>query len=252
MRRARRRTPEDLLDAAVTIPSQRISSYVESLRRDHPGADPEEIIAILSSRYLWAVSGSGGAVGAAAAFPVVGTTAALALTAGQVATFVAASSVLSLAVAEVHGIATDDAARRRALLLTTLLGERGPRLLEQQLGLSGATWAKVLLTRLPVATVKTVNQALRRRMAKTMIAKGSSVMLGRLLPFGIGAVVGFVTSRAMGKNMLTGLTEAFGPPPAVFTHQLDASGDPAQLEGDLFVNAGELIEAEPERDSSAD
>ncbi|WP_022917561.1 hypothetical protein [Ruania albidiflava] len=240
MPRQRSRT-EQLIDAAVTIPSPRIRGYVDSLRRDHPDADPEEIIEILASRYLWAVSGSGGAVGAAAAFPVVGTTAALALTAGQVATFVAASSVLCLAVAEVHGIATDDATRRRALLLTTLLGERGPQLLEQQLGLTSATWAKVLLTRLPVATVKTVNRTLRHRMTKVVLTKGSTVFIGRLLPFGIGAVVGFAGSRAMGKNLILGLNQAFGAPPVTFPPAIGDPPAPAELEGDLFAHAGELI-----------
>ncbi|WP_147918272.1 hypothetical protein [Ruania zhangjianzhongii] len=233
---------ERLLDSAVTIPSQRIRGYVDSVRRDHPDADPEEIIEILTSRYLWTVSGSGGAVGAAAAFPVVGTTAALALTAGQVTAFLAASSALCLAVAEVHGIGTEDAARRRALLLSTLVGESGPRLLEQQFGLSTATWGRVLLTRLPVATVKTVNRTLRGRMAKTVITKGSTVFLGRLLPFGIGAVVGFVGSRAMGKNLIVGLAEAFGRPPADFPHEIGAASEAAAIEGDLFARADTLIE----------
>lgn len=250
MPRQRSRT-EQLIDAAVTIPSRRVGGYVDSLRADHPEADPEELIEILSSRYLWAVSGSGGAVGAAAAFPVVGTTAALALTAGQVTTFLAASSVLCLAVAEVHGIATDDASRRRALLLTTLLGERGPQLMEQQLGLASATWAKVLLTRLPVATVKTVNRTLRHRMAKVVVTKGSTVFIGRLLPFGIGAVVGFVGSRAMGTNLVAGLREAFGPPPATFPRAIGHSLAAARLEGDLFSHAGGLIEARTE-DRDAD
>ena len=233
---------ERLLDAAVTIPSQRIRAYVEGVRRDHPDADPEDIIEILTSRYLWTVSGSGGAVGAAAAFPVVGTTAALALTAGQVTAFLAASSALCLAVAEVHGISTDDAARRRALLVSTLLGESGPRLLEQQLGLSTATWGKVLLTRLPVATVKTVNRTLRGRMAKTVIAKGSTVFVGRLLPFGIGAVIGFAGSRAMGKNLVVGLARAFGPAPAAFARELGAAPTAGELEPDLFRGAEALTE----------
>lgn len=233
---------ERLIDRAVTIPSQRIRSYVDSVRRAHPDADPEEIIQILTSRYLWAVSGSGGAVGAAAAFPVVGTTAALALTAGQVTAFLAASSALCLAVAEVHGIGTEDAARRRVLLLSTLLGERGPRLLEQQLGLSTATWGKVLLTRLPVATVKTVNRTLRGKMAKTVVAKGSTVFLGRLLPFGIGAVVGFVGSRAMGKNLVVGLAQAFGRPPATFAREVGEAPETEEIEGDLFTRADALIE----------
>src|SRR5699024_10800726 len=135
------------------------------------------------------------------------------------------------------------ASRRRALLLTTLLGERGPQLMEQQLGLASATWAKVLLTRLPVATVKTVNRTLRHRMAKVVVTKGSTVLIGRLLPFGIGAVVGFVGSRAMGTNLVAGLREAFGPPPAAFPRAIGHSLAAAQLEGDLFSQAGGLIEA---------
>lgn len=243
MARTQRRS-EQLIDAAVRIPSTRVRSYVEHLRRNHPDAGPEEIIEILTSRYLWAVSGSGGAVGAAAAFPVVGTTAALALTAGQVATFLGTSSVLCLAVAEVHGISTDDVARRRVLLLTTLLGERGPQLMEQELGLATATWARVLLTRLPVATVKTVNRTLRHRIAKVAITKGSTVLVGRLLPFGIGAVVGFAGSRAMGKTLVVGLRRAFGPAPTTFPAPLGAATEPAQLTGpDLFARAGELVES---------
>ena len=31
-----------MLNSAVTIPSQRIRGYVDSLRRDHPDADPED------------------------------------------------------------------------------------------------------------------------------------------------------------------------------------------------------------------
>ncbi|WP_163542694.1 hypothetical protein [Occultella kanbiaonis] len=227
------RTLERLIDTAVTVPAGRVHAYVDGLRRKNPTASPEEIIALLEKRYLLAVSGSGAAVGAAAAFPVIGTTAAVALTAGQVGVFLAASSALSLAVADVHGIAVGDVHRRRALLMSSLLGEQGPQLFEQQLGLSSVTWAKVLLTRLPVATVKSVNKALRGRVVKVAAAKGGSIMLGRLLPFGVGAVVGFAGGRLMGKTMIGGTKEAFGPAPAFFTREVEGTAVTVEPD-DLF------------------
>ncbi|UFU05545.1 hypothetical protein [Ruania halotolerans] len=243
---------DTLIETATAIPTTQVRRYVDSVRRAHPDATPADLIVLLERRYLIAVSGSGGAVGAAAALPVVGTGVALALTAGQVGTFVAASAALTLAVAEVHGIATEDSARRRALLLTTLLGENGPELLEQQLGVSTATWAQVLLTRLPVATVKTVNKTLRGRMTKAVVAKGGSVMLGRLLPFGIGAVIGYAGGRLMGKNLIEGMHAAFGPAPAEFTRALESPIEvteiSAESEPNLFADAAQIADRAAEHD----
>src|SRR5690606_22076547 len=215
----RPRSLDEALDAALALPTGRVRAYVDGIRRKRPHATPEEVVRLLEKRYLLA----GGAVGAAAALPVVGTGTALALTVGQVATFLGASSLLALAVADVHGIAVEDRARRRALLLTALLGENGPEVLQQELGLSAVAWGRTLLTRLPVATVQTVNKTLRGRLVKGTAAKVGSVMLGRLLPFGIGAAVGYAGSRAVGGTMIDGVRSAFGPPPATFVREVEAS-----------------------------
>lgn len=222
-REAARFSLDEAIDTALAMPTARVHSYVDGIRARRPGASPAEVIAVLERRYLLAVSASGGAVGAAAAIPAVGTGTALALTAGQVASFLAASSALALAVADVHGIAVEDGARRRALLLTALLGDKGPELLEEQLGVSAATWGRTLLTRLPIATVKTVTKTLRGRLVKGTAAKAGSVMLGRLLPFGIGAAVGFAGSRVLGSTMIDGVRQAFGPAPTHFVRHVDAT-----------------------------
>lgn len=229
---------ESAIDKAMTFPVSRVHAYVDGIRRKHPRATPEQVIRILEKRYLFAMSASGGAVGAAAAVPAIGTGTALVLTSGQVAGFVAASSLLGLAVADVHGIAVEDTARRRALLLTSLLGEDGPAMLEEQLGLSAVTWGRALLTRLPLATVKTVNKTLRGKLVKGSAAKVGSLMLGRLLPFGIGAAIGFAGSRVIGKQMIEGVRGAFGPPPTAFVREVDATfevedpfAEAARLEG---------------------
>lgn len=224
------------IDKAMALPVARVRSYVDSIRRKNPDATPEQVIQILERRYLLAVSASGGAVGAAAAVPAVGTGTALVLTSGQVAGFLAASSLLGLAVADVHGIAVEDTERRRALLLTSLLGEDGPALLQQELGLSAVSWGRLLLTRLPLATVKTVNRTLRGRIIKGSAAKVGSLMLGRLLPFGIGAAIGYAGSRAVGKQMIDGVRQAFGPPPATFVREVHATFEVA----DAFEEAVRL------------
>lgn len=218
-----KRNLDEAIDAALSLPTRHVHAYVDSIRRKRPGATPEEVIRILEKRYLFAVSASGGAVGAAAALPVVGTGTALVLTTGQVATFLAASSLLALAVADVHGIAVEDRARRRALLLASLLGEEAPELLQQQLGLSAVTWGRALLTRLPIATVKTVNKSLRGRLIKGTTAKVGSLMLGRLLPFGIGAAIGYAGGRVVGKTTIEGVRTAFGPPPSHFVREVEAT-----------------------------
>lgn len=214
------RSLEDVLNAAVTIPSAKVHHYVDGLRAKHPDAGPEELLQILERRYLLAVKTSGGAVGAAAAVPAIGTGVALALTSGQVASFLAASGVLAMAVADVHGIDVDDVPRRRAVLLTALLGEKGPQLLEQQIGVSTVTWGRTLMTRVPLGTVKAVNRTLRKRVVAGSAAKAGSIMLGRLLPFGVGAAIGYAGGKVMGGSMIRGIRGAFGPAPAQFSREV--------------------------------
>lgn len=209
------------LDKAVTIPSQVIRAHVDSVRRRNPEAGPAEIIRILEREYLLVIQAAGGAVGAAAAFPSVGTGVGLVLTSSDIATFFASSAVFSLAVADVHGIAVDDVARRRALLLAAVLGEKGARDVEKAAQGSGLAWGKVLLTRMPAGTLVKVNKALGNRFLRTQLAKQSGLALGRLVPFGIGAVVGVAGARALGHGVVAQSRRAFGPPPSTFGRILE-------------------------------
>lgn len=208
---------DDLLDAAITLPSTAVRGQVDRLRARRPGATPEELITLLERRYLMTVTSTGGAVGAAAALPSVGTGAAVALTTSQVGTFLAASAGLALAVADVHGVAIDDVPRRRTLVLASLLGEQGSVIVAEEVGIGTLFWARSLLTRLPLTTVKSVNLALARRVAKYSATRGGALAIGRLAPFGIGAVIGWTGARAMGGTMIAGVRRAFGPPPETFS-----------------------------------
>ncbi len=205
-----------LLDKAVTIPAATIHRHVDRLRRRNPEASPAQIVRMLEKEYLALVGTAGGAVGAAAAVPTVGTAAATALTTGDIATFFAASAAFSLAVADVHGIDVEDVPRRRALLLATVLGDQGAKDVEKAVGGSNVAWGKVLLTSMPQTTLKRVNKALAHRFLRRQVAKQGTLALGRLLPFGVGAVVGVVGGRALGHGVVAQSRKAFGLPPDHF------------------------------------
>ncbi|WP_034648985.1 hypothetical protein [Cellulomonas sp. HZM] len=219
------RIVEEALRKAVSIPSTTIHAHVESLRRRNPEATPEQLVHMLEKEYLRVVAGAGGAVGAAAAAPAVGTTAALALTASDVATFFGASAAFVLGVASVHGIDVEDSERRQALLLTSLLGESGAKAVQDVTGFGTAGAARLLLTRMPIATVKKVNTTLTRRMVRKQVARQGGLFFGRLLPYGVGAVVGFTGGRALGRTVVQGARTAFGPAPATFGKVIEL--DPA-------------------------
>ena len=211
------------LDKAVTIPSATIHAHVEKVRRRNPGADPQQIVRLLEKEYLNVVAATGGAVGAAAAIPSVGTGTATALTVGDVATFFGASAAFALAVASVHGIDVQDSERRKALLLATLLGESGAKAVEDTAGITTTRVARTLLTRMPLGTVRRVNAQLTKRMVKRQVAKQGGVALGRLAPFGIGLLIGVAGGRALGKTVVEGARTAFGPAPERFPQVIVAA-----------------------------
>lgn len=211
------------LDKAVTIPSSTIHAHVESVRRRNPGADPAEVVRLLEKEYLLVVAGTGGAVGAAAAAPVVGTGLATALTLSDVATFFGASAAFSLAVASVHGIEVADTERRKALLLATLLGESGAKVAGDAAELTTVRLGRMLLTRMPMGTVKKVNNALTRKLLRTQAARIGGLALGRLAPYGIGAAIGVAGGRALGRTVVKGARVAFGEPPTRFPQVVEVA-----------------------------
>src|SRR5258708_4410011 len=85
------------LDKALTIQRPMVQSYLARVRRKNPDLPPAQLVEQLERRYLAAVVGIGGASGAAAAVPGVGTAAAIASGAAEITAFVSASAMFVLA-----------------------------------------------------------------------------------------------------------------------------------------------------------
>lgn len=209
-----------LIDKAVTIPSEKIHRHVDGLRRANPGASPARIVELLEKEFLRSSARKGGAVGATAAVPAVGTATAVVLTGVQVAAFFADAARHVMAVADIHGVPLDDVERRRTLLLASLLGEEGAAAVQKQVGVGTLYWGRTLLTKLPIRTVSLINAQLRRRAAKVGAQVGARAFFARLAPFGVGAVIGWQANKAMAKDVTKGVRSAFGPPPPRFSREV--------------------------------
>ncbi|MFD4367856.1 hypothetical protein [Rhodococcus sp. NPDC058521] len=211
-----------VLDNGSRLQAPAVAKYVDRVRRAHPDESPAQIIERMEKMFLAAVTGSGGAVGATAAVPGVGTIASLAAVGAESAFFLEASALLTLAIASVHGISPADHQQRRALVLAVALGESGMEIVQKATGLTAQNWSKAITSRLPGSTMRGINSSLVRKWIAKYAAKRSALVLGKLVPAGIGAAIGGAGNRAIGKGVMKNARQAFGAPPVRFPVVIDA------------------------------
>ena len=205
-----------ILERGARVQGPAVEAYVQRLRHANPGASPAEIVTKLEKRYLAAVMASGAAVGSAAAFPGIGTIAALSAVAGETVVFLEATALFVLAVAEVHGIPAGHREHRRALVLAVLVGEDSKRPVRDLVGPGrlGGEWLGESVATLELPIVSQLNNRLLRYFAKRYALKRGTIAFGKMLPMGIGAVIGGGGNRLMGKKIISNAREAFGPAPS--------------------------------------
>lgn len=206
------RTLDAALDKALAIQRPVVLSYLDRVRAKRPGASAAQVVEQLERRYLTAVVGIGGASGAAAAIPGVGTGAALATGAAEIAGFVSATAMFVLAVAEVHGVPVSDPEVRRALVLAVLLGEGAVAALEGAAG-HAPHWAQVIGRTTSRDKIAGVNARLAHLLLTRFGARQGALLVGRALPLGIGAGIGAVGNAALARTAITSARRAFGPAP---------------------------------------
>jgi hypothetical protein len=203
------------LDRALAIQRPVVLAYLDRVRSRRPHATPANVIEQLERRYLTAVVGVGGASGAAAALPGVGTGAAIASGVAEITAFVSATAMYVLAVAEVHGVPIGDPEVRRALVLAVLIGEGATAALEA--GAQGAPhWAQVIGRTTSREKIAGINGRLAHLLVTRFGARQGALLLGRALPLGIGAGVGAAGNAALARSAIGSARRAFGPAPAQF------------------------------------
>ena len=217
-----------MLDRVIAVQRPVVVSHVNAIRRRHPDADPQQVVQILERQYLAAVTTGGAAVGASAVIPGVGMVAALGLSGAETVGFLEATALFAQSVTEVHGIALDDPERSRTLVMALILGSPGTQLIKQLAGQAAggqartAFWGEMVTSTLPKQVVNGIGGKVRDQFIKRFAARQGASVLGRALPFGIGAAVGGLGNHALGRKVIQASREGFGLPPRHFTIVLDA------------------------------
>lgn len=225
------------IDRVLAIQRPIVLAHLRSIRRRHPEATPAQIIRMLERRYLGAVTTGGAAVGATAVVPGIGTGVTLALSGAETIGFLESTALFAQSVAEVHGIAIENPDRARALVLTLMLGKEGTDLVAQLAGQAigkGASrdkyWGTLITKTLPRAAVGPLVDRLKAAFIHQFAVRGGASVLGKALPFGIGAAIGGTGNHVLGRRVLSAARIAFDIAPAVLPPELEPAPGSRPLE----------------------
>ncbi|MCU1507745.1 MAG: hypothetical protein JWQ12_10 [Glaciihabitans sp.] len=211
------------VDRVLAVQRPVVLAHIRAIRRARPNATPDEVIRTLERRYLTAVTTGGALVGASSVIPAVGIGTSLALSGVETAGFLEATAMFAQSVTEIHGIAVVDEERARTLVMTMILGEAGTDLVRQLAGQvvgSGPArskfWGELVTRNLPAAAVGRVADQVKKTFLKRFAVREGASIIGRAIPFGIGAIVGGSGNHILGRRVIASSRLAFGPPPALF------------------------------------
>lgn len=217
---------------AVEVQRPLVLANLRRLRRKHPNATPYELSLKLEREFLTAVGGGGAAIGATAIIPGMGTVASLSISAAATVVFLEATALYAQSVAELHGVRLQDPERSRLTIMAIMLGEEGTAMLA---GLSGhalgtgrtpmQAWGTVLGKSVPMTVVRNLSASMQKKFLKKVALQTSGAMIGRAIPFGIGAVVGGAGNYMLGKAVVSSTRLAFGPSPMWLPPGLSAELD---------------------------
>jgi len=232
------------LDRVLAVQRPLVVAHIRSIRVRHPHATPQQIISILETRYLAAVTTGGAAVGATAVIPGIGTGITLALSGAETVGFMESTALFAQSVAEVHGIAIQDPERARSLVMALMLGKEGvdlvSQLAKQASGKGGSRssyWGELVTKSLPRAAMGPLADRLKSAFIRQFASRGGASFIGKAMPFGIGAVVGGAGNHVLGRRVLSNSRRAFGAAPAWLPEELEPVPGAEKLEWRMLHGA---------------
>ncbi|MBG6084864.1 hypothetical protein [Zhihengliuella flava] len=205
---------------ALGVQRPLVIRYLEFLRRKHPDATPHEIARLVERDYRLAVTGGGAAVGATASVPGIGTVTSLGLSSAATIGFLEASALYAQSLAELHGIAVEDPAKARALIMAVVMGDEGSSMiasLTQQAKGRGSGpvqgWGAVFGSATQKGLWGNIAARMQKRFLRRLAATQGASTLGRVVPFGIGAAIGGVGNHILSGKIIDAAKLAFGTLP---------------------------------------
>lgn len=209
------------VDKAVHLQTSSIRAYVDWLRRQNPDASPAEIQKTMDKHLKNTVTGTGAGVGATAAVPGIGLVTGAAAVAGESVLFLDLAAFYAVASAYLRGVDIDDPERRRAIVLTLLMGSKGIAIVDAILGDDATTIpGKSTLAKFSGPTLTQTNNVLERMAMRSLNKQMRRAWLGKLMPLGIGAIAGTTANRKLADGVIENEHDALGAVPAGFATPL--------------------------------
>ncbi|MEZ2122270.1 MULTISPECIES: hypothetical protein [unclassified Corynebacterium] len=230
------------LDKAVHIQADTIARYVDWMRAKNPDLNPRELQKAIDKHFSVLATGSGGAAGVAAAVPGIGLITGAAAIGVESLVFLDLAAFYTMASARLRGVDIHDPERRRALILVALTGSSGTALVDAAVGdLSAGAGSRSFTTALSSfsgAKLTNVNNRMVNLAVKTMGKKLRRAWFGKIMPLGIGAVVGSFANHRLADKVVSNVGESLGGLPAEFSTPIpdDVPEDidvPAEIARDL-------------------
>lgn len=235
---------------AIGVQRPLVVAYLRRLQRRHAGADGPELARLIKRDYMAAVTGGGAAVGASAVIPGIGTAASLGLSAAATVGFLEASALYAQSLAELHGITTEDPEKARVMVMAILMGDEGSSMiaaLTHQAAGRGAGpvkgWGSVFSTGKSTGAWGAIGAQVQKRFLRKILATQGASMIGRAIPFGVGAAVGGVGNRFLGRKVVESASLAFGPVPTTIPGELAPRKVLSQVVDPDRKEDGESLEA---------
>ena len=161
-----------------------------------PCSTVDERVAALTDAFARELAATGAVAGGTAAVPGIGTATAVASNAGEIGWFALRVSDLILAIAAVHGHTTASVEQRRAWLLSILAfgGDASSEFASVAATITRSGLGAKATEVVSSEWLGTINRTIAKTLLKRWGARRSAIVLGRLLPFGIGAAIGGTTN----------------------------------------------------------
>lgn len=187
---------KELLDRAVIFAGGAAGKRVAYLRKRHPDADLTQLVKMLDRDLIATLTGQGIGTGATAAVPGFGTGAALALSGGEAVFTLNWSAVYVLALADVYDVDLREVERKKALLMTVLMGNSAQAATAKVAERTGKHWSRKIVEKVPTSALRSINSVLGHNFVTRHGTRQGIIVLGKVVPFGVGAAIGGVMNFA--------------------------------------------------------
>ena len=111
------------------------------------------------------------------------------------------------------GVNISNPERRKTIVLLSVVGSEGTPLATATMGTDSTI---ALLTRASTPKLSDLNKKMFNFAMKRISKSIRLAWLGKLMPLGIGAVLGSVANRKIGNNLIDHVAETLGPLPTSF------------------------------------